>query len=73
MKSERERGAQVARQVGHRVEVGDAAAIDPAEDLAGAEALVAALGERRFEGRTLELGEVQARGVRSTRYLSSFQ
>ena len=31
--------AQLARQVGHRRDVGDAAAVDPAEDLARAEAL----------------------------------
>ena len=68
--SSRERGAQLARQVGHRVDVGDAAAVDPAEDLARAEALVAALVERRLERRPLELGEIRDR--RWSRYLSRF-
>ena len=65
--------ASVARRSRDRsviaVDVGDAAAVDPAEDLARAEALVSARGERRFERWAIELGEIES--ARS-RYLVSF-
>ena len=61
-KSAREALAELAREVRHRGDVGDAAAIDPAEDLAGAKPLVAAFLERRFERRPVQIGEVGAAG-----------
>src|SRR6185436_3766041 len=57
----RKRGAKIAGEIGHRTDIGDAATVNPSEDLAGAERFVAALGERRFERRALELCEVDAR------------
>jgi hypothetical protein len=41
------------------VKVGDATTIEPVKDLTTAKGLVPALGERPFEGRTLELCEVK--------------
>ena len=61
------------RQVGHLVEGGDAVAIDPSKHLPGAEPLEAALLERGFERRALELGEVHGSGGMSRRYLIRFQ
>src|SRR6202011_3553337 len=53
-----QRRAQLARQVAHRLEVGDAAPVDPAENLTPPEGLVTMSGERGFERRTFQLGEV---------------
>jgi len=55
-----ERRAQVASQIGHRADVGDTVAVNPPEDLARPEALVAAFGERLFERGTFQVGEVGA-------------
>ena len=55
----RERRAQLQRQIGHRRDVGDAAAVDPPEDLAGVEALVSARVERHLERRAFQVGEVR--------------
>ena len=68
----RQRRAQLARQVGHRRDVGDAAAVDPAEDLARAEALVAARLERRLERRTFQLGEIGARRSLAVTHSSAY-
>jgi hypothetical protein len=54
---------QLQRQVGHRGGIGDAAAIDPAEDLSRAETFVTACDERGLERRTFELGEVGRAGL----------
>ena len=58
-----ERRAQVASQIGHRAEVGDTVAINPPEDLARSKALVTSLGERLFERRPLQVGEVGLNGL----------
>ena len=68
-----ERRAEALRQVGHLVERGDAVAVDPAENLARAEALEPPLLERGFERRALELGEVLRSGGIGRRYLIRFQ
>ena len=65
-KSAVEVGAQLARHIGHRPEVGDAASIQPAEDLSGVEARVSPR-RVRFERGALELGEVER--CRLQRYL----
>ena len=54
--------AELARQVRHRGDVGDAAAVDPAEDLAGAETRDSAFGEDGFERRPVQISEVGAAG-----------
>jgi hypothetical protein len=50
---------ELLREIGHAVKVGDATTIEPVKDLTTAKGLVPALGERPFEGRTLELCEVK--------------
>ena len=52
--------AQLPADVAHRVEVDDAVAVDPLEDLAGMEAGMADGFQRRFEGGNVELGDVRA-------------
>jgi hypothetical protein len=54
----REGGSKIARQVGHRRDVGDAAAVDPAEDLARVKRLVPAPVERRLEHSAFQIGKV---------------
>ena len=54
--------AQRAREVGHPVEVGDAAPVDPAVELAGVKPLDAACLERGFELGEFELGQVGVDG-----------
>ena len=57
-----DRGAQLSRQIGHPLGVGDAVAIDPAEDLARAKALVPSLFDCVFKCRSFQLGEVELVG-----------
>jgi len=54
----RERVAQLARQVGHRGDVGDAAAVDPLENLARMKAWMAEAIERRLDAFAFEIGQV---------------
>ena len=58
-----ERRTQIARQVGHRRRIGDAAAVNPAKDLAGVKALVAARVEGRLELGAFEIGEIERGGA----------
>ena len=53
-------GAELARQVGHRLDIGYAAAIHPAKELTGAEAFEAVRFEKRLERRAFELRQVDA-------------
>ena len=57
-----EPGAQLTAEVGHRLEVGHAAAIDPAEDLAPVKAGHTRRREMLFDLVELELGRVDANG-----------
>ena len=53
-----QRRAQLAREVGHLRDIGDAAPVNPAEDLARVEARVPALFEGGLERRAFQVGEV---------------
>ena len=50
--------AQLDWQIRHQREVGDALAVDPAEDLLGAELRQSRLAERLFHGGKLHVGEI---------------
>ena len=56
-----QRVSQPARQVGHGGGVGHTAAVNPPEDLAGPEPLVAACFERGLEFEAVEPGEIGTR------------
>src|SRR5262249_25222154 len=58
--SRRQIGAQLSRQVCHRVDARHAVAIDPAKDLSGVEARVPQVGKGRFERGPLQLREIGA-------------
>ena len=62
---------RLAGQLGFFPGVGDAAFVDPAEDLAGMKPLVTALAEGGFKRLTLEIGEVDSRNPLSLLCLSS--
>src|SRR5258708_38442367 len=53
-------GAQLARQIGHRLDVRHAAAIEPSENLTGVKSRVSPFGECRFERWTFQLREIGA-------------
>ena len=62
----------VARQVGHRREIGDAVPVDPPEDLARAEALMSARVERLFElGRSSSARSDRARVTVSLAFVTT--
>ncbi len=52
-------GPELTTEIGHRLEIGNTAAVNPLEDLAGVELGRTALGERLFQLMQLEFRDVR--------------
>ena len=64
---------QIARQVGHALDIRDTTLVDPGKDLPGPEARETAGGKGRFEVGQVEFGQVGGRGHGISHVLSYFR
>ena len=55
-----ERRAEIARQIGHRLDVGDTSTVEPPENLARVETLMSTRFQRPLERGAFQLGKIRS-------------